>query len=139
MLTSDFAPGQKIFQKTLDIFLKLCYTITTKRKGDKKMTIYTNDWGETATTQDEIIRKNIEHMNEENLVEELRYQGLTDDIIAWALKQDTFRSDFDGYIEEAEKRWAIGLGWWEEEEEEDPATYEFEPGRVYWNEMAANP
>lgn len=103
------------------------------------MTIYTNDWGETATTQDEIIRKNIEHMNEEDLVEELRYQGLTDDIIAWALKQDAFRSDFDGYIEEAEKRWAIGLGWWEEEEEDDPATYEFEPGRVYWNEMAANP
>ena len=28
---------------------------------------------------------------------------------------------------------------WEEEEEEDPATYEFEPGRVYWNQMAANP
>lgn len=26
-----------------------------------------------------------------------------------------------------------------EEEEEDPALYEFEPGRVYWNEMAANP
>lgn len=25
------------------------------------------------------------------------------------------------------------------EEEEDPATYEFEPGRVYWDEMAANP
>lgn len=25
------------------------------------------------------------------------------------------------------------------EEEDDPATYEFEPGRVYWNEMAANP
>lgn len=24
-------------------------------------------------------------------------------------------------------------------EEEDLATYEFEPGRVYWNEMAANP
>ena len=27
----------------------------------------------------------------------------------------------------------------EEEEEEDPALYEFEPGRFYWNEMAANP
>lgn len=27
----------------------------------------------------------------------------------------------------------------EEEEEEDPALYEFEPGRVYWNQMAANP
>lgn len=26
-----------------------------------------------------------------------------------------------------------------QDEEEDPATYEFEPGRVYWNEMAANP
>lgn len=23
--------------------------------------------------------------------------------------------------------------------EEDPATYEFEPGRVYWDEMVANP
>lgn len=101
------------------------------------MIIYTNDWGEIATTENEIIRKNIEHMNEEDLIEELRYQGLTDDIIAWALKQDAFRSDFDGYIEEAEKRWATNLGWWEEEE--DPATYEFEPGRVYWDEMAANP
>lgn len=27
----------------------------------------------------------------------------------------------------------------EEEEEEDPALYKFEPGRFYWNEMAANP
>lgn len=26
-----------------------------------------------------------------------------------------------------------------QEEEEDPATYEFEPGRVYWDEVAANP
>ena len=101
------------------------------------MTIFSNDWGETATTEDEIIRKNIEHMNEEDLIEALRYQGLTNEIIAWALKQDAFRSEFDGYIEEAEKDWAIDLGWWKEEE--DPATYEFEPGRVYWDEMAANP
>ena len=101
------------------------------------MIIFSNDWGETATTENEIIRKNIEHMNEEDLVEELRYQGLTDEIIAWALKQDAFRSEFDGYIEKAETDWAIDLGWWEEEE--DPATYEFEPGRVYWNEMVANP
>lgn len=28
---------------------------------------------------------------------------------------------------------------WHTNEEEDPATYEFEPGRVYWDEMAANP
>ena len=27
----------------------------------------------------------------------------------------------------------------EEQDEEDPATIEFEPGRVYWDEMAANP
>lgn len=101
------------------------------------MIIYTNDWGETATTENEIIRKNVEHMNEEDLIQELRYQGLTDEIIAWALKQDAFRSEFDGYIEKAETDWAIDQGWWKEEE--DPATYEFEPGRVYWNEMAANP
>lgn len=31
----------------------------------------------------------------------------------------------------------FGRACWEEEE--DPATYEFEPGRVYWDEMAANP
>jgi hypothetical protein len=33
--------------------------------------------------------------------------------------------------------WANTFG--DLEEEEDPATYEFEPGRVYWDEMAANP
>jgi hypothetical protein len=104
------------------------------------MIIYTNDWGETAITEDEIICKNIEHMDEEDLIRELRYQGITDEIIAWALKQDAFHSDFGCYIEMAERNWATNQGWWEEEEEEeDSATYEFEPGRVYWNEMAANP
>lgn len=34
----------------------------------------------------------------------------------------------------------VADGWHtNEEEENDPATYEFEPGRIYWNEMAANP
>lgn len=80
------------------------------------MTIFSNDWGETATTQDEIIRKNIEHMDEEDLVRELHYRGLTDKIIAWAVKQDAFRSKFDEYIKQAEIEWAISQGWWEEEE-----------------------
>lgn len=80
------------------------------------MTIFTNDWGETAYTEDEIIRKNIEHMDEEDLIRELCYRGLTDKIIAWAVKQDAFRSEFDGYIEKAEVNWAISQGWWEEEE-----------------------
>lgn len=103
------------------------------------MIIYTNDWGETATTEDEIIRKNIEHMDEEDLIRALRYQGLVNDIIAWALKQEAFHSEFNNDIEKAERDWAIDQGWWwKEEEEEDPTTYEFEPGRVYWNEMAAN-
>jgi len=89
------------------------------------MTIFSNDWGETATTREEIIRKNIEHMDEEDLVRELNDQNLTDEIIAWALKQDAFRSEFDGYIEQAELNWAISQGWWEEEEgsewcDEDP-------------------
>lgn len=80
------------------------------------MIIFSNDWGETATTEDEIIRKNIEHMDEEDLIRELCYKGLTDKIIAWAVKQDTFRSDFDDYIEQAKREWAIAQGWWEEEE-----------------------
>ena len=80
------------------------------------MTIFTNDCGETATTKEEIIRKNIEHMDEEDLIRELNYQGITDEIIAWALRQDAFRSEFDGYIEKAEVNWAFSQGWWEEEE-----------------------
>ncbi len=80
------------------------------------MTIFSNDWGETATTQKEIIRKNIEHMDEEDLVRELRYQGIADEIIAWALKQDAFRSEFHDHIEKAEINWAFCQGWWEEEE-----------------------
>ena len=78
------------------------------------MIIFTNDWGETATTQEEIIRKNIEHMDEEELIRELRYQDITDEIIAWALKQEAFRSEFDGYIDKAERNWAFCQGWWEE-------------------------
>lgn len=35
--------------------------------------------------------------------------------------------------------WAPGEPLPSLEEEEDPATYEFEPGRIYWDEMAANP
>lgn len=80
------------------------------------MVIFSNDWGETATTQDEIIRKNIEHMDEDDLARELGYQGLTDRIVAWALRQDAFRSEFDDFIEQAELNWAISQGWWEEEE-----------------------
>lgn len=80
------------------------------------MIIFSNDWGETATTQDEIIHKNIEHMDEEDLIRELQYRGLTDEIIAWAVKQDAFQSEFDGYIKQAEVSWAIAQGWWEEEE-----------------------
>lgn len=80
------------------------------------MTIFTNDWGETAYTKEEIICKNIEHMDEEDLIRELRYQDITDEIIAWTLKQDAFRSEFDGYIEKAEINWALSQGWWEEEE-----------------------
>ena len=102
------------------------------------MIIFSNDWGETATTKDEIIRKNIEHMNEEDLVQELRYQGITDEIIAWALRQTAFHSDFDGYIETAERNWAVSQGWWEEEEgwrEEEC----FEPGRPTNDIMALNP
>ena len=78
--------------------------------------IFTNDWGETATTQDEIIRKNIEHMDEDDLARELEYQGITDEIVAWAVRQDAFCSEFDGYIEKAEINWAFLQGWWEEEE-----------------------
>ena len=80
------------------------------------MIILTNCWGETATTQDEIIDKTIAHMDEEDLVRELHYQGITDEIIAWALKQDAFRSEFDSYIKEAEKNWAFDQDLWEEEE-----------------------
>ncbi len=80
------------------------------------MTIFTNDWGETATTRDEIIRKNLEHMDEEDLIKELHYQDITDEIFAWALKQDNFRSEFDSYIQQAKKNWAFSQGWWEEEE-----------------------
>ena len=78
------------------------------------MIIFTNDWGENATTQEEIIRKNIEHMDEEDLIRELHYRGLTDEIISWAVKQDAFRSEFDEYIKQAEISWAVSQGWWEE-------------------------
>ena len=80
------------------------------------MTIFTNDWGETATTLDEIICKNLEHMDEEDLIRELHYQNITDKIFAWALKQDNFYSEFDDYIQQAKKIWAFSQGWWEEEE-----------------------
>ena len=80
------------------------------------MIIFTNDWGETATSREEIICKNIEHMDEEDLIRELSYQGITDEIVSWALKQNNFHSEFDGYIQKAELEWAVSQGWWEEEE-----------------------
>lgn len=78
------------------------------------MIIFTNDWGETATSEEEIIRKNIEHMDEEDLIRELYYWGI-DNIIAWALKQDAFHSEFNDDIKEVKRNWAIAQGWWEEE------------------------
>lgn len=102
--------------------------------------IYRNEWGETADTEEELYTLSIKHMNPEDLIQYLEYQiGAIDKILSWMIQQENFNAEFHNEIASAKKEWFYDNSWCEEEEEEDPATYEFEPGRVYWNEMAANP
>ena len=92
------------------------------------MAIFTNYWGETATTWEEIISKTINHMDEEDLIQELRYQELENDIIKWALKQDAFHSEFNNYIEEAKQVWAGNAVTNYFEEDDEPADIDSDCG-----------
>lgn len=49
--------------------------------------------------------------------------------------EEIIPEEYEDWLNFLAKTWAPGGCEWEEDE----ATEEFEPGRIYWNEMAANP
>ena len=80
------------------------------------MTEYRNDWGETASTEAEIITKNIQHMDVFDYIRHLKYVMDVDRIVAWALNQSNFRNFFVKEVADAEKDYAESVGWWQHEE-----------------------
>lgn len=81
---------------------------------------YTNGWGDEADTLEEIERKTLAHMSEEDLIGKLAMTEDSDAIIHWALHQPEFREKFKHLIQEAEKDWIDWQGdIYEEEEEEE--------------------
>lgn len=81
------------------------------------MDIYRNDWGETATTEAEIIAKNIQHMDVFDYVRHLEYVMDVDRIVAWAFNQPNFRNFFATEVVNAEQDFAGSVGWWLEDDE----------------------
>ena len=81
------------------------------------MTEYRNDWGETATTEAEIIAKNIQHMDVFDYARHLGYVMDVNRIIVWAINQPNFRNFFAEKITDAEQDFAGSIGWWIEDDE----------------------
>ena len=82
------------------------------------MTVFYNDWGDTASSQEEIISANVARMREEDYLNELSYLIEHDELLKWASQLPEFQQHYAKEIQQAEYEFATSVGWWEEEEDE---------------------
>ena len=67
---------------------------------------YYNDWGDEGTLE-EVQDATLEHMDNDDLLEELGFYVSYDEIVAWAMEKcgDAFFSEFEHEITSAQNEW----------------------------------